>query len=461
MKKLLLLSSDLLLCKLFERDTKQFSLQTIINPDLENALPLIQKEQLAAIVVNVPLLSERCPKKIISRLKATNVHIPIFIMVDKIEVSEAIALTKLGAEYCYSKPYATEQIIEHISIIIKEHPSISNSHFKSLPNRSKYLRTKSKPSEYLQQQIELVADTNFKVVIYGETGTGKESVARKLCSNRYKDKPFVALDCGCLSKELAASELFGHMKGSFSGAYSDKKGAFEEADGGTIFLDEIGNLDYTVQNLLLRAIEEKKIKRVGSNEETNINVRIIVASNEKLYYAVQKGDFREDLYYRLNEFEITIPPLRERMEDLESFVDFFKTEVNEDLGKNISGVQPDLLKQLKNYDWPGNIRELKNIIRRGCLMATNMITPTCLSPEFLNKINKRLRKQEWELSEISEHKDDDLKTKSIISDYEEILNVLEEEDYNKTKAAKRLNITRKTLYNKLKAFKHLIHPEYF
>ncbi|HET8574294.1 MAG TPA: sigma-54 dependent transcriptional regulator [Edaphocola sp.] len=458
MKRLLLLSSDLLLCKLFESHTKQFSLQTTVSPDFEDVLPLLKKGHYATVVVNVPLLAERCPKKIIRRIKAANAYIPIFIMIDKIDVSEAIALTKLGAEYCYSKPYALEQIIEHISILIKEPVLGGRNNLKKPQERPKYLQAKSKPSEYLHQQIDLVADTNFKVIIYGETGTGKEAVARKLCSGRYKDKPFVAIDCGCLSRELAASELFGHVKGSFSGAYSDKKGAFEEADGGTIFLDEIGNLDYAVQNLLLRAIEEKKIKRIGSNEEKDIDVRIIVASNEKLYNAVQKGNFREDLYYRLNEFEITIPPLRERMEDLELFVDFFKKEVNEDLGKNIRGVQPDLLKRLKAYDWPGNIRELKNIVRRGCLMATSMITSNCLSPEFLNKIDNQLKSRE--LDDLPSIKEEcSLKTKSIISDYEEILDALKEEDYNKTKAAERLNITRKTLYNKLKAFRHLLNAK--
>lgn len=460
MKRILLLSGDAILCKVLERCATGFSLQISICSNLEEALLLIPKEQFAAIVVNVPLLSESCPKKIIGRIKAINNPAPIFIMADKIRIAETISLTKSGAEYCYSKPFAPDQVMEHLNSVITDGRIVGHPDLNSAPKRKRYLQTKSKSAEYLNRQIELVADTDFKVIIYGETGTGKESVARKLCGGRYRNKPFVAIDCGCLGGELAASELFGHVKGSFSGAVNDKKGAFEEASGGTVFLDEIGNLEYSVQVLLLRAIEEKKIKRIGSHRETDIDVRIIVASNEKLYHAVQNGTFREDLYYRLNEFEITVPPLRERMDDLESFVDFFKTEINEDLGKNISGVQPELLKRLKNYDWPGNIRELKNIIRRGCLMATNMITPACLSSEFLSKINRRIRKQEFESPEISGDKKQGLKMKSVVSDYEEILDALEEADYNKTKAARRLNITRKTLYNKLKAFRHLMYPEF-
>ena len=456
MKRLLLLSNDALLCKLFERYAKQFSLQTTIIRDLEEALLLLQKQQCEAIVANVPLLSERCPKKVIRQIHEVNAHIPVFVMVDKIDVSEAIILTKLGAEYCYSKPYALEQIIDHIlnSLPAKSlAPKTSKSGLGG-SNHPRYLRAKSGVSEHLYKQIDLVADTNFKVVIYGETGTGKESVARRLCEGRYKDKPFIPVDCGCLNRELAGSELFGHIKGSFSGAYSDKKGAFEEASGGTLFLDEIGNLDYSVQVLLLRAIEEKKIKRVGSNEEINIDVRIIVASNEKLSLAVENGKFREDLYYRLNEFEITIPPLRDRMDDLKLFIDFFIDEGNRDLDKNIRGVAPELMEKFMSYDWPGNIRELKNIIRRGCLIADDIITESCMSPDFLYRLEHRETGIDLSDPAVTDSRKS-LRAKSIIAEYQEIIDMLKEVNFNKTKAAQRLNINRTTLYNKLRAFHKL------
>lgn len=462
MKHILLLSNDALLSRLFLTGTKKFNLQTIISSDLEQTINTIRKGDCSAIVINIPILTERCPKKIVRQIQETNPYLPVYVLMDQMDISEAISLTKMGVEYCYSKPFALEQIIENIDNTLKNFPATAHSGIKKIAgdsykeknDRPKYVYATSQPAKELYDQIDKVADTNFKVVIYGETGTGKESVARRLCKGKYKNRPFVAVDCGCLRQELAASELFGHKKGSFSGAIEEKKGAFEAANGGSIFLDEIGNLDYSVQNLLLRAIEEHKIRKVGSNEEIDINVRIIVASNEKLSDAVENGTFREDLYFRLNEFEIVIPPLRDRIEDLELFIDFFIQEANHDLGKNIQGINADLLEKFKLYQWPGNIRELKNTIRRGCLMATSLITPSCLSSEFMEKLNDQIKLKDHikapdqSMMTIK----DDLKFKSIISEYEEIVKILKEEKYNKTKAAMRLNINRKTLYNKLKAF---------
>lgn len=407
-----------------------------------------------AIVVTIPLSYEPCPKKILEFIQKLNPYLPIFFLIDQLGIEQAISLTKLGAEYCYSKPFALERIIEDIQRTLKRLPSPNPYSQNTKAEKPKYVEAKSKAAQYLYSQIDQVKDTNFKVVIYGETGTGKESVARRLCNGIYKDRPFIAVDCGCLSKELAASELFGHKKGSFSGAFEDKIGAFEEANTGTLFLDEIGNLDYSVQILLLRAIEENKIRRIGDNKEIDINVRIIVASNEKLSEAVKKGTFREDLYYRLNEFEITIPPLRDRLEDLELFINFFIEEANQDLNKNIKGVRASLLEKFYNYDWNGNIRELKNVIRRGCLTATNKITTMCMSKEFLNKLSYHKNKNEFQEKYTQNIllPGEDLKHKSAYAEHAEIMKVLKEENFNKTRTAKRLNINRKTLYNKLKTF---------
>jgi len=376
MSKIVLLSNDALLSRLFSTAAKNnYAMETVVSATLEQGIEIIKKESCDAIVVTIPLTSESCPKKIIQSLLKVNPYILVFFLIDQLDVTLAISLTKLGAEYCYSRPFALELIIENINKTITKlaKPTFYAAPIKQV-EKPKYVEAKSQAAQNLYGQIDQVKDTNFKVIIYGETGSGKESVARRLCNGIYKDRPFIAVDCGCLSKELAASELFGHTKGSFSGAFDDKIGAFEEANNGTLFLDEIGNLDYSVQILLLRAIEENKIKKIGSNKEINTNVRILVASNEKLSEAVKKGTFREDLYYRLNEFEITIPPLRDRLEDLELFIDFFIEEANRDLNKNIIGVQPSLLEKLYEYDWNGNIRELKNVIRRGCLMASNKIT---------------------------------------------------------------------------------------
>lgn len=456
MNKILLLSNDTLLCKVFKSTAKNYTVDIAIRATLDQGKEIMKKEIFDAIVVSVPLSYESCPKKILQTLQRVNPYLPIYFLIDKLEVEQAISLTKLGAEYCYSKPYVFERIIEKIQETIKQLPSPTSYSQARDYEKPKYLEAKSQAAQNLYSQIDQVKDTNFKVIIYGETGSGKESVARRLCNGVFKDKPFVAVDCGCLSKELAASELFGHKKGSFSGAFEDKTGAFEEANNGTLFLDEIGNLDYSVQVLLLRAIEEKKIKKIGSNTEIDVNVRIIVASNEKLSEAVKKGTFREDLFYRLNEFEISIPPLRSHLEDLESFINFFIEEANQDLNKNVSGVQPLLLEKFYNYDWNGNIRELKNVIRRGCLMATNKITTSCMSKDFLNKLSRYKNKsdftEKYNPPSIAALPTEDLRYKSVHAEYVEIMKVLEEENFNKTRSAKRLNINRKTLYNKIKTF---------
>lgn len=457
MNKILLLSNDLLLCKVFKSGAKSQMVEVVLGTNLEEGKEKIKTETCRAVVVSVPLAYESCPKKILQVLQEINPYIPVFFMIDRLELSQAISLIKLGAEYCYSKPFVPEYIIEHVQKVIKKIQQQSNKNCEPetiRDNKPKYLEAQSQAAKKLYEQIDQVKDTNFKVIIYGETGSGKESVARRLCNGIYKDKPFIAVDCGCLSKELAASELFGHKKGSFSGAFEDKIGAFEEANNGSLFLDEIGNLDYSVQILLLRAIEENKIKKIGSNQEIDINVRIIVASNEKLSEVVKKGTFREDLYYRLNEFEINIPPLRDRMEDLDSFIHFFIEEANQDLNKKISGVEPSLLEKFHAYSWNGNIRELKNVIRRGCLMAKNKITSACMSEDFLNTLSFHRNRHNFEEQYVqnADIAGEDLKYKSVYAEYVEIIKILKEENFNRTKAAKRLNINRKTLYNKLKTF---------
>ena len=220
------------------------------------------------------------------------------------------------------------------------------------------------------KQIEIVGGTNYSIILYGESGTGKEVIAKTIheTSNR-KNKPFVAMDCGTLSKELAGSELFGHVKGAFTGAITDKEGHFELANGGTLFLDEVVNLSPEIQAALLRVIQERKFKRVGGTKEMDVDVRIIVASNENLQEAYKKGKFREDLYHRFNEFSINLPPLRERKGDIPLFADFFLDKTNQELNKNIEGYEDDVLEMFINYKWPGNLREFRNVVRRAVLLT--------------------------------------------------------------------------------------------
>ena len=461
MNKILFISHDPLLNEMFAAGARELSCSMIIEPDFQKGIGIIRSGQCQSVLACVPLMTERCPRQILKNIQEINSYVPVFFILNELDLALAISLTKLGVEYCYTRPFAVEMVLENIlkTLSGRNQPLV-------LPQKDpnpRYFYASSEAATQLYKQIDMVADTNFKVIIYGETGTGKESVAKRFCKGIFKDRPFVAVDCGCLSRELAASELFGHKKGSFSGAFEDKTGAFEAADNGTLFLDEIGNLDYSVQILLLRAIEEKKIKRIGSNTEIDINVRVIVASNERLWEAVEAGRFREDLYYRLNEFEITIPPLRDRMEDLEPFINFFIRETNHDLNKNITGVNPALLKKLQAYSWPGNLRELKNVIRRGCLMAGREITADCMAEDFMERLNTDYKGREFYDKYSNDgyvSSEGGLKHKSVMAEYGEILKVLEEEKYNKSKTAKRLNINRKTLYNKISIYNKLMQAQH-
>ena len=311
----------------------------------------------------------------------------------------------------------------------------------------------SSASKDLMKQILLVAPTAYSVILMGDSGTGKESVAKAIHLNSpRKDRPFVAMDCGSLTKELAGSEFFGHEKGSFTGALYTKIGHFEMANGGTLFLDEVGNLSYDIQAALLRTVQERKIKRIGSTKEIELDVRIIVATNENLQEAISKGRFREDLYHRFNEFSINLPPISQRGKDILAFAESFLQLANQELSKNISGFSEEVIDCFLTYNWPGNVRELKNVVRRATLLTeTEEIQVKALPLE----ISTYARTPSAELADNNDSADRskprDLKNAALEAEYETILNVLREVNFNKTKAAKILNIDRKTLYNKMKA----------
>jgi two-component system response regulator HydG len=300
-----------------------------------------------------------------------------------------------------------------------------------------FVRGKSKAIGHLYHLAELVAPTDYTVILYGETGTGKEIMAKHIHERSHrKNKPFVAIDCGCLNKEIAASELFGHVKGAFTDAVTEKTGAFESANGGTLFLDEIGNLPYEIQVLLLRSIQEQKIRKVGSEKEMPLDVRIIVASNENLLQLSQKGLFREDLYHRLNGLLLVIPPLRERKEDLHLFVDFFLREAADELDREMPEFTIEAWQQMLEYHWPGNIRELKNVLKQLCLLAPDNEIDIDLLPFKVSETG--YKKEATPL--IGEE-----------AEYDMIMHALRKAKYNKSRAAEILNIHRKTLYNKLRS----------
>jgi two-component system response regulator HydG len=317
----------------------------------------------------------------------------------------------------------------------------------------------------LYKQIELVAPTNYSIILYGESGTGKEVIARTIHQfSARKDKPFIAMDCGTLSKELAGSELFGHVKGAFTGALNDKEGHFELANGGTLFLDEVANLSYEIQAALLRVIQERKFKRVGGVKEMDVDTRIIVASNENLQEAYRKGRFREDLFHRFNEFSIILPAFRQRMEDLPLFAEFFLEKANKELNKTVEGFEPEVMDIFHQYSWPGNLREFRNVIRRAALLTSSglidsrVLPPEIIDPHQFSHLHQPPAAAEPALSvTTSNHypignRDTDLKNAAAQAEYDTIMNVLKQVNYNKSKAAEILKIDRKTLYNKIKSY---------
>ena len=292
--------------------------------------------------------------------------------------------------------------------------------------------------------IKLVGPTDMTVIVQGETGSGKEIAAKSIHqASQRKEKPFLALDCGALPDDLAASELFGHKKGSFTGALQDKDGFFLQADGGTLFLDEIGNLSYEIQVQLLRVIQERQVRRMGETNQRPIDVRLIVATNEDLKTAVDNGKFREDLYHRLNEFSLKVPPLRDRNDDILLFAEYFLEKSNEELGKEVAGIDKDVQKIFQSYNWPGNLREMQNVVKRAVLLCFDeQIAPKHLPIEIVHA-----PKGDSGLAEVQ-----DLKSAAEKAEYEMILRALKESKYNKGKAAKALGVDRKTLYNKMKQF---------
>ena len=368
----------------------------------------------------------------------------VIIITGHADVTTAVEAIKKGAIDYISKPFRPEELM----MIIEEASSNDGAAPVSpvIPQIQDSLPTTtidnksvigiSMASKKLNDYIKLVGPTDMCVLIQGESGTGKEVAAKAIHEfSARRNRNFVPVDCGAIPKEIASSEFFGHIKGSFTGAINDKKGHFEAAHGGTLFLDEVGNLSYENQVQLLRALQERKIKPVGSNTEIEVDVRIITATNEDLIQAVETGDFREDLYHRLNEFSIQLPPLRERQEDLFLFIEYFLKEANESLNKNVIGLAPQVELAFKRYNWPGNLRELRNVIKRSVLLAeVDLIQLEDIPREVVN------------------FKGDTGPSKDFSKDTNEkelIISALKEARFNKSQAAKLLNITRKTLYNKI------------
>ena len=384
-------------------------------------------------------------------MKQKQVSTPVIIMTSYAEVQNAVEAMKQGAADYIAKPVHHEILLQKIQEVIRTpHPSSPApaphpQGGRTTPppagtttiDHKKYLEGKSEAARQLYNYVALVAPTPMSVLITGASGTGKEYVARRIHSlSKRADKPFVAIDCGAMLKDLAASEFFGHVKGAFTGAVTDKTGAFVEANGGTLFLDEVGNLSYDVQVQLLRALQERRIRPVGSTQEIEVDIRLVCATNENLPLAIERGEFREDLYHRINEFTLRMPALHERGRDILLFADFFLQQANEELERHIMGFEPKAVEAMMNYNWPGNLREMKNLVRRATLLAQDdIIRLADLGPSLQTPAAT---------TGLQLHNED--------SEKQRILQALEATGGNKSKAAQLLGVDRKTLYNKLKLY---------
>ncbi|MCD8740740.1 sigma-54 dependent transcriptional regulator [Mucilaginibacter roseus] len=419
-------------------------------------------------------------REMLRHIKTNYPKTGVIIITGYSDIKMAVELIKMGAYDYITKPLYPDEILNTINKAIETQYALAQAEEEELPvvvpeksaaaaaqkNGKKHLMGgefvvgTSRASKELARQIDLVAPTGYSVIILGESGTGKEAVAKSIhVASPRANKPFIAMDCGSLTKELAASEFFGHEKGSFTGALYTKIGHFEMANGGTLFLDEVGNLSYDIQAALLRTVQERKVKRIGSTKEIDLDVRIIVATNENLQDGINKGRFREDLYHRFNEFAIYMPPLRDRGHDIIALAEHFLHIANEELGRNVTAFSEEVTECFMNYRWPGNIRELKNIVRRATLLTEGGEVPLKALPLELSNYKMPVldtvpaasgSAQQAAPVEVKEVKHN-LKNAALEAEYETILRVLREVNFNKTRAAEILKIDRKTLYNKMKA----------
>lgn len=370
---------------------------------------------------------------------------PVIIMTSYAEIQGAVLAMKEGAADYVSKPVQPDELLKKIKEAISQESKVVATPKESKENfaTQNFLEGESEAAHQLYNYVNLVAPTQMSVLINGASGTGKEYVAHRIHQlSKRADKPFIAIDCGSIPKDLAASEFFGHVKGSFTGALTDKVGAFEEANGGTLFLDEIGNLSYEVQVQLLRALQERRIRRIGSTKEIEVDIRLVSATNENLKESISKGNFREDLYHRINEFTLLMPALKDRQEDILLFANFFLDQANRELDRHLIGFDAAASEAMQNYSWPGNLRQLKNIVKRATLLAQgDFISIRELGDEILEHATPDAQQMQHSFVLHDEE-----------TEKQRILNALQQTGNNKTKAAQLLGVDRKTLYNKLKLY---------
>lgn len=482
-KKILIIDDDMDMCMLLSKFLSRNGYDVETAHSGAKGLAKFREDNYDIVICDFRL-GDRDGKEILGEIKSISPSTIVLIITGYSDIKTAVDVIKLGAYDYITKPLIPDEVLNVLNNALDQpaqiHSSVTtNGTSKSASGKggaekktnSEFLVGEAGTTKDLYRQIEIVAPTNYSIILYGESGTGKEVIAKTIHSlSDRADKPFVAMDCGTLSKELSGSELFGHVKGAFTGALTDKEGHFELANGGTLFLDEVANLTYEIQASLLRVIQERKFKRVGGNKEMPVDVRIIVASNENLQESYRKGKFREDLYHRFNEFSINLPPLRDRKKDIPLFAEFFLEKAKSELNRDISGFDDDVMMMFINYSWPGNLREFRNVVRRSVLLTqsgkvnaktlpweiTNHSSSGAIAPPAFAHRHEEEHHMAMQAPEPQPPKKAyDLKDAASKAEYEAIMNVLKQVNFNKTKAAEILKIDRKTLYNKIKGFEEL------
>ena len=487
MQRILVIDDDTDICLLLRRFLTKNNYEVAIAHDGNSGLVQLQEFRPDLVMTDFRL-GDMDGGTILSKIKEKFPFIPVLIITGYSDIKIAVNVMKLGAYDYITKPLFPDEILLTIKKALEStEPQVGSMQSEVEGNNRKetqqegkkknlkaprYIFGDGEESNYLLKQIKLVAPTNYSVLIYGESGSGKESVAQEIhLHSKRVNQPFVAMDCGAISKDLAGSELFGHEKGAFTGALNQKIGHFELANGGTIFLDEVANLPYEVQVLLLRVVQERTMKRIGGTKEIPLDVRILVASNEKLIETSKKGKFREDLYHRFNEFSIDVPPLRDRKQDIMTFAQFFLDQTNEELGKKVKGFSSDVIEIFMTYAWYGNLREMKNVIKRATLLTDGDWIESKTLPFEISNYAKLLFNDLAQyplqpqiiqpntpqnlpiiVAEVLIATKPTLKSAAVEAEHDMILKILKEVNFNKSKAARMLGIDRKTLYNKMRIF---------
>ena len=446
MKSILIVEDDITYSMMLKTWLAKKGFQVSAASNVARARKHLEKEG-ADLILSDLRLPDHDGIELLKWMSEQQLAIPFIMMTGYADIQSAVQAMKLGANDYIAKPVNPDELLKKIEEAFRSSSPLSQPSTPK-PDTTKnvtpadFLEGESDAARQLYNYVKLVAPTNMSVLINGASGTGKEYVARRIHQlSKRADKPFIAIDCGAIPKELAASEFFGHVKGAFTGALADKTGAFVQANGGTLFLDEVGNLGYEVQIQLLRALQEHRIRPLGSGQEIQVDVRLVCATNEDLEQAIARGNFREDLYHRINEFTLRIPLLKDRREDILLFANFFLDQANQEMNKQLIGFDEQASRALLNYHWPGNLREMKNAIRRATLLAENRYIT-------LHELNYLQQNADSAPSAVPAG----MPLKNEAAERQQIIEALHRTGNNKSRAAQLLGIDRKTLYNKLKLY---------